>query len=100
MRLPRPAFPRSQVTLSLACLLVRQSCNFMHNKHKCCNFVACFWLALACYFFAINTHTKCISSFPQVGSSIAILGTYLYSLAMDKWAAETKAKKAASEGSK
>lgn len=33
----------------------------------------------------------------QVGSSIAILGTYLYSVAMDKWSAEQKAKKAASQ---
>eukprot|EP00967_Tisochrysis_lutea_P119606 scaffold195437_cov17-Tisochrysis_lutea.AAC.1 len=34
----------------------------------------------------------------EVGSSIAIIGTYLYSLAMDKWTAETKAKKAAEKG--
>ncbi len=31
----------------------------------------------------------------QVGSAIAIFGTYLYSLASDKWAAEQKARNAA-----
>lgn len=31
----------------------------------------------------------------QVGSSVAILGTYLYTVASDKFAAEQKAKKAA-----
>ncbi|KAF5840710.1 sugar phosphate/phosphate translocator-like protein [Dunaliella salina] len=39
-----------------------------------------------------------VSAMNWVGSSIAIVGTYLYSVAMDKWSAETKAKKAAEKG--
>ncbi len=50
----------------------------------------CVWCDERCVFVCLlHSHT-------QVGSGIAILGTYLYTLASDKFAAEQKAKKAKS----